>query len=216
MEKIFFGVFKKNKFIYTNNLIPGKTVYGERIVKEEGIEYRSWDPFRSKLGGAIRKGLANWPFEKNSKILYLGASTGTTISHLSDICTNGEIYSVEISAHVLERLVMLSEKRENIIPIMADARQPQEYLEVGEVDILYEDVAQPDQSDILLKNAGLFLKKGGIAFFAIKSQSIDVLKNPQEIYDKIIKELQDKFEILEKIKLEPYDKDHLFLVLKRK
>ncbi len=216
MEELFFGTFKNDKYIYTKNQPAGKPVYGERIIKENGEEYRAWDPYRSKLAGAIRKGLKTWPFKKNSKILYLGASTGTTISHLSDICLEGEIYSVEISAHVLERLVVLSENRENIIPIMADARLPKEYLDVGEVDILYEDVAQPDQSDILSKNARFFLKKGGIALFAIKSQSIDVLKNPQEIYDKIVKELENEFNILEKIKLEPYDKDHLFLVLEKK
>lgn len=216
MQELFFGVYKKERFIYTLNLTPEKAVYGERLVKEDGKEYRSFDPYRSKLGAAIKKGLKTWPFKKNSKILYLGASTGTTVSHLSDICITGEIYSVEISPHVIDKLVSLSEKRENIIPIMADARKPSEYEEVGKVDIIYEDVAQPDQADILIKNSRKFLKTKGIAMIAIKSQSIDVLKNPEEVYKEVIRKLEEEFEILEKVDIDSYDKDHLFLVLRRK
>ncbi len=215
MEEIFYGVYKQNKFIYTKNLTPGRAVYGERLLNRDGVEYRAFDPYRSKLGAAIKKWLKSWPFQKNSIILYLGASTGSTISHLSDICRDGEIYGVEISPHVINKLVKLSEKRENIIPILGDARKPKEYEEVGEVDIIYQDVSQPDQEDILIKNSKIFLKKGGIAMFAIKSQSIDVLKDPEEIYKKIIENLKDEFEILEKVDIDSYDKGHLFLVLRK-
>ncbi|MBN2478429.1 fibrillarin-like rRNA/tRNA 2'-O-methyltransferase [Candidatus Micrarchaeota archaeon] len=215
MEEKFFGVYKEKKYIYTENLNLGRDVYGEKLIRESGKEYRSWDPFRSKLAAAMMNGIKTWPFTKNSKILYLGASTGTTVSHLSDICIDGEIFSVEISGHIMEKLISLSEKRENIIPILADASQPHEYKEVGEVDIIYEDVAQPNQAEIIIKNAEMFLKKGGIAFFAIKSQSIDVLKKPEEVFEQVKKELTGTFEIIEEIKLEPYDKDHLFLVLRK-
>ena len=152
-------------------------------------------------------------------MLYLGASTGTTISHLSDIVGDeGEIYAVEISAQPLKSLIKLCERRENIIPIHADARHPEEYEEVGEVEVLYQDVAQPDQDEILIENAKRFLKKGGIAMICIKSQSIDVTKSPNEVFKSVISNLENSgiFEVVEKMKLEPYDKDHMFVVLKRK
>jgi fibrillarin-like pre-rRNA processing protein len=216
MQELFFGVYTKEKFLYTLNLVPRMSVYGERIIKEGEKEFRAWDPYRSKLSGAIRKGMKTWPFKKDSKILYLGASAGTTISHLSDICIKGEIYSIEISPHIMNKLIQIAEKRENIAPILGDARKPQEYEEIGKVDIIYQDVAQPDQAEILVKNSRMFLKPKGIAMIAIKSQSIDVLVEPQKIFEKVLEELSEEFELLEKMKLEPFDKDHMFAVLRRK
>ena len=161
------------------NFDPGRRVYAERLVKVGSREYRNWDAFRSKLCGAIMKGLRTFPFQEGSKILYLGASTGTTISHLSDIVgERGEIYSVEIAPQCMKSLLALSDRRRNIIPIHGDARKPQDYAEVGKVDALYMDVAQPDQDDIMIKNAKMFLNPGGIAMITIKSQSIDVTKKP--------------------------------------
>src|SRR5919199_4845942 len=69
----------------TLNLVEGNSVYGEKLVRQKGIEYRVWDPYRSKLAGAIKKGLNNLPIKKSMRVLYLGASTGTTVSHVSDI-----------------------------------------------------------------------------------------------------------------------------------
>jgi fibrillarin-like pre-rRNA processing protein len=215
MNQIFPGVFQSDRSVFTINADPGRKVYNEKTFKDGGKEYRVWDPFRSKLCAAIRNGLKNFPFTEGTKILYLGASTGTTISHLSDIVgPSGEIYSVEISAQCLRSLIQLSERRNNIIPIQGDARQPQEYEDVGKVDALYQDVAQPDQDDLLIKNAKMFLKKGGIAMICIKSQSIDVTKDPKVIFDMVLAKLETTFEVVEKIKLEPFDKDHLFVVLK--
>jgi fibrillarin-like pre-rRNA processing protein len=215
MKPAFQGVYQLDRSFATISFDPGRKVYNERIVKTEGREYRIWDPHRSKLCGAMKNGLKTFPFNPISKVLYLGASTGTTISHLSDILgDSGEIYAVEIAPQCMKSLIALSERRQNIIPIHADARQPQEYAEVGEVDIIYMDVAQPDQDDILIKNAKLFLKSQGIAMIAIKSQSIDVTKDPKLVFDEVVKKLETVFEVLEKIKLEPYDKDHLFVVLR--
>jgi len=216
MKEIFKGVYQiDEKTIATKNAVLGKRVYDERLVKSEIGELRVWDPFRSKLAAAIRKGLKNFPFAPDSKILYLGASTGTTVSHLSDIVgPKGEIFAVEIAHQVIKPLLALCEVRHNIIPIHGDAKQPQEYKEVGEVDAIYQDVAQPDQADILVKNADMFLKKDGIAMIAIKSQSIDVTKKPKEVFAGVLSILETKFDVLEKYELEPFDKDHLFVVLK--
>ncbi len=216
MKEIFENVFGQDGRVLTLNLVPGSKVYGENLLKINGKEYRAWNPKRSKLCAAIKKGLKNNPIKHNSTILYLGASTGTTPSHLSDILTGGGLYAVEISAHSMKTLLRLCEKRENIIPILADARQPQTYREVGEVDIVYEDVASPEQADILLKNCRMFLKKGGYAMIAIKSQSIDVTQSPEETYKQVKEELSKELEIVEEISLEPFEKGHLFLVLQKK
>ena len=219
MIEQFPGVYSFDKYIATVNANPGRKVYDERLLRgtpETGNrELRIWDPFRSKLGGAIRKGLKNFPYYPGSKTLYLGASTGTTISHLSDIVGDkGEIFAVEVSPQCMKSLLALCEKRENIIPIHADANKPVEYEEVGKVDAIYMDVAQPNQADILIKNALMFLEKGGIAMLCVKSQSIDVTKDPKEVFRMVLDELAPHFEVLERYELEPFDKDHLFLVLK--
>ena len=216
MKEKFPGVFEDKKEIYTLNKVKGKKVYGEKLINIEGKEYRRWDPFRSKLAGAIRNGLKNFPFLKNIKLLYLGASTGTTVSHLSDIITEGEIYAVEISPHAMNSLVEIAEKRENIVPVLADARKPEGYMEIGKVDVVYQDLAQPDQDDILVLNAKRFLKRAGYAFFCVKSQSIDVTKKPEDVFGDVKKKIKQHFEIEEEIPLDPYDKDHLFLVLRFK
>jgi len=216
ITKIREGLYGIGGGIATKNLVPRVKVYNERIVKQGEVEYRIWNPFRSKLAAALKNGLKTFPFTENTKVLYLGASTGTTVSHLSDIIVNGEIYAVEISHQAMRSLLRVAEQRENIIPIHGDARKPQEYEEVGKVDVIYQDVAQPDQDEILIANARMFLKKDGIAMIAIKSQSIDVTLKPKEVFDRVIKKLEQHFEVLEKIKLEPFDKDHLFAVLRFK
>jgi len=216
MMELFRGVFEDKGKLLTKNLVPGKKAYGEDTYKIEGVEYRSWNPNRSKLGAAIRNGLKNMPIKPGSKVLYLGAATGTTTSHVSDIVgETGEVYALEISAHSMKSLLQLCEVRQNVIPILADAGRPQDYEEVGDVDVVFEDVAHPEQAEFMIRNAR-FLKKGGYGMIAIKSQSIDVTKNPKEIYARVEKELEGTFEIVERISLEPYEMDHLFLLLRKK
>lgn len=215
----FEGVFKIGERIFTVNLTPGLKVYGEELVKADSTEYREWVPFRSKLCAAIKKGIKHFPFKKGSKILYLGAGSGTTISHISDIIgEEGIIYAVEISERPLRDLVSLAEVRKNIVPILADARLVETYKDIipERVDIVYEDVADPDQIKILVKNCDEFLKPEGHAMIAIKSQSIDVTKHPRQVYKECLEELGRKFEVLDKVELDPFEKHHLFVVLKKK
>lgn len=214
---LFKDVFSIDGELATENLVPGMRVYGEKLHKIWGKEYREWNPYRSKLAGAIRKGLKEFPIEKGMNVLYLGASTGTTPSHVSDILgREGVVFCVEISPQSMKQLLPLSERRENMVPILGDARKPEKYKDVGKVDLIYQDVAQPDQDDILIMNAKKFLKKGGIAMFCVKSQSIDVLKSPKDVFEIVKKKLEPHFQIVQEIELEPYDKDHLFLVLRKK
>ena len=159
VRQIFNGVYSIGTDILTKNAVKGQRVYGEKLIFNKNVEYRKWDPYRSKLAAAIKKGLKTFAFNNNTSTLYLGASTGTTISHLSDICIDGVLYGVEVSAPMVDSLMEVAEERENIIPILADARKPSEYADVGEVDVVYQDVSQPDLIRIFILNIDKFLKK---------------------------------------------------------
>lgn len=216
LKEVFPGVYSFGNSFLTKNLVPGKTVYGEKLFLIDGIEYRRWDKFRSKLASAMVSGLKTWPFKSDSTVLYLGASTGTTVSHVSDIVRDGIIFAVEISAYVGKKLIGLSEIRGNIVPIIEDANKTEKYSDIGTVDVIYEDVATPFQSEILLKNGRKFLPKGGIAMFAVKSQSIDVVADPEETFKKVESQISNDFEVIEEIDISRYHKDHIFLVLRKK
>jgi len=203
--------------IATKNLVPGQKVYGERIVKWKGEEYRIWNPNRSKLAAAILNDLKNFPIKPGTTILYLGIASGTTASHVSDIIGwEGKIFGIEFSPRVLRELVPLVEERRNIVPILGDATKPEEYRAlVTKVDVIFEDVAQPTQAKILIDNAKAYLKSGGYGMISIKSRSIDVTKEPEEVFREVEKELSEYFEVVERISLEPYEKDHALIVVKK-
>lgn len=203
----------------TVNLIPSEKVYGEDLVRRNDIEYRIWDHTRSKPAAALKNGLKSFPLEEGMKVLYLGIASGTTASHFSDIVgRNGIIYGVDISERVLRQIIPLAEKRGNIAPILGDSRKPEEYegLILEKVDLVFEDVASDDQIPILIRNCDKFLRLGGYAIIAIKSQSIDVIKKPKEVYREALAELEKHFEILEKVELDPYEKHHMFVVMRKK
>ncbi len=205
--------------IATQNLIPGNQVYKEKLVKNKNVEYRLWDPFRSKLAAAIMNGLDDFPFVEKSTVLYLGASTGTTVSHLSDIVgPGGIIFAVEHASRVARELLdRVASYRSNVIPIIQDARRPKEYFSVyGKVDIVYADIAQPDQTEITITNCKRLLKHKGFLFLIIKTRSIDVTKSPSQIIRSEIKKLKNSFEVLQTIDLYPYDKDHAIVIAKSK
>ncbi|MEM3579127.1 MAG: fibrillarin-like rRNA/tRNA 2'-O-methyltransferase [Candidatus Bathyarchaeia archaeon] len=203
----------------TRNLAPGRTVYGEKLVRFEGVEYRLWDPFRSKLAAAILKGVKIVPVKPNHQVLYLGAASGTTASHVSDIVgEKGHVYCVEFAARSLRELVNnVCPYRLNMTPILEDARFPEKYAMFirGKVDDIYCDIAQPEQAKILADNADLYLKDAGWIMLAVKAQSIDVTKEPTEVYRRELKVLESRgFTIEDVVHLEPYDKAHAMIVAK--
>jgi len=203
------------KKIATENLVKGNQVYGEKLITKKGIEYRLWEPFRSKLAAAVINGLEIFPFKNKSTVLYLGVSTGTTISHISDIVgPSGIIFGVEHASRVArDFLDRVATYRKNIIPILQDARKPTEYFSVfGKVDVVYVDIAQPDQTDIAISNCKIYLKKNGYLFLVIKTRSIDVTKNPKQIIEEEIQKLKNNFDVLQTIDLYPYDKDHAIVI----
>ena len=214
-DNIFWFTVDGEKKLATENLVPKKQVYKEKLVVKKGIEYRLWDPFRSKLAACLINGLTDFPFKENSNVLYLGVSTGTTISHISDIIgPKGTVFGVEHSSRVardfLDRVACY---RKNIVPIIQDARQPKQYFSVyNKVDIVYVDIAQPDQTNIAMENCRMYLKPNGFLFLVIKARSIDVTKDPKYIINNEIKKLETAFQINQVINLSPYDKDHAMVI----
>lgn len=204
----------------TKNLSPGRSVYGERLVKYERVEYRVWDAFRSKLAAAILKGLNTVPIKPGHTVLYLGAASGTTASHVSDIIgEKGHVYCVEFASRSIRDLVdNVCNYRLNMSPILEDARFPEKYsmFITRKVDDIYCDIAQPEQAKLLADNADRFLKSSGWVMLAVKSQSIDVTKEPSEIYRREVKVLEKRgFRAEQIVHLEPYDKAHAMIVAQR-
>ncbi|XP_050540951.1 rRNA 2'-O-methyltransferase fibrillarin [Daktulosphaira vitifoliae] len=217
------GVFiarGKEDALVTKNLIPGETIYGEKrisvdLAEGEKIEYRVWNPFRSKLAAAILGGIDEIHMPPGSKVLYLGAASGTTVSHVSDVVgPEGLVYAVEFSHRSGRDLINVAKKRTNIIPIIEDARHPHKYrMLIGMVDTIFADVAQPDQARIVSINAQYFLKNEGHFVISIKANCIDSTAEPAAVYAQEIEKLKaDKLKPTEQLTLEPYERDHAVVV----
>ncbi len=210
------GIYKKNDKLFTVNPedCKGIKVYNEQLVTEEDREYRSWNPYRSKLAAALLKGLII-DIRTDAQILYLGAATGTTVSHLADIITNGTIYAVETSPVAAISLLTVAEKRPNIIPILADANHPERYLSlVPTVDLVYQDISQRNQADIFTRNMRTYLKPNGSGLIMVKARSIDVALKPKQAYAQVCTYLQQQdFSIKKTVELVPFEKDHAAILV---
>lgn len=216
------GVFiarGKEDALVTRNLVPGVSVYGEKriAVENEGekTEYRVWNPFRSKLAASILAGVDNIYVKPGSKLLYLGAASGTSVSHCSDLVgPEGAVYAVEFSHRSGRDLVNMAKQRPNVIPIIEDARHPQKYrMLVPMVDVIFADVAQPDQARIVGHNAQYFLKNGGNFVISIKASCIDSTAPPEAVFAREVKKLQEmQLKPKEQVTLEPYERDHAMVV----
>lgn len=214
-----FVVKGKDDSLATRNLVPGDSVYGEKRVSVEvngeKIEYRLWNPFRSKVASAILGGIDVLPMKPGDKVLYLGAASGTTVSHVSDLVgPDGLVYAVEFSHRSGRDLINVAKKRTNIIPIIEDARHPHKYrMLVGMVDCVFADVAQPDQARIVALNSQSFLKNGGGFMISIKANCIDSTAKPEVVFSKEVDKLKkDGFKPKEQVTLEPYERDHAVVV----
>lgn len=215
------GVYEVRKgrmnILLTQNLVPGRKVYSENLFKEGSIEYREWNPMKSKLASSILKGISQTGLKPGQKVLYLGASTGTTVSHVSDIVgREGFVFAVEFAPRVARELMYVAEDRKNIAPILADANQPESYFhKITQVDFLYQDIAQKNQAEIFLKNM-MFLKKDGFGFLCVKSRSVDISKTPAEIFRMVRAQLEKELVVVDYKTIDPFQKDHCIFVCKKK
>ncbi|MCC7574241.1 fibrillarin-like rRNA/tRNA 2'-O-methyltransferase [Candidatus Woesearchaeota archaeon] len=208
----------KKTLLYTKSILPGKKFFAEKTIKIKGEEYREINPERSKLGAAVLKGLSQTGIKQGSIILYLGASHGYTPSFISDIVgEEGIIFCLDFAPRVVRDLVFVCEERKNMIPLLENASQPQNYKDkVSKVDVVYQDVAQRDQVGIFLDNCKEFLKPGGFGLLAIKPRSIDVTRKPKDIFKEVRKKLEETLLIVDYKELDPYEMDHAFFVVKNK
>ncbi|MFH1073272.1 MAG: fibrillarin-like rRNA/tRNA 2'-O-methyltransferase [Nanoarchaeota archaeon] len=207
----------RKSLIFTKNCYPGLSHFEERIVKKENLEFREFSSLRSKLAAAIAKDISQIGFREESIVLYLGASHGYTPSFVSDIIgEKGTIFAIDIAPRVVRDLYFLSQRRKNIIPLLADCSHPESYQHlITGCDVLYQDISQRDQPGIFLKNMR-FLKPGGFGLLAVKARSIDVTKNPREIFKKVKEELEKQTTIVDYRELDPFEKDHCLFVIKKK
>ncbi len=218
-EGVFIAKGKEDALV-TKNMVPGEAVYNEKrisVQNEDGtkVEYRVWNPFRSKLAAAILGGVDEIWIKPGARVLYLGAASGTTVSHVSDVVgPNGVVYAVEFSHRSGRDLVNMAKKRTNVIPIIEDARHPAKYrMLVGMVDVIFSDVAQPDQARILALNASYFLKGGGHFVISIKANCIDSTVPAEAVFAQEVKKLQaEMFKPSEQVTLEPFERDHACVV----
>ena len=205
--------------LVTKSLVPGESVYGEKkiAVEIDGIktEYRVWNPFRSKVAAAILGGVESIHMAPGSKVLYLGAASGTTVSHVADIVgPTGLVYAVEFSHRAGRDLINMAKKRTNVIPIIEDARHPHKYrMLIQMVDCIFADVAQPDQTRIVAINAHNFLKNEGNFVISIKASCIDSTAEPAAVFAAEVEKMKgEKMKPKEQLTLEPYERDHAVVV----
>ncbi|XP_077301525.1 uncharacterized protein LOC143922174 [Arctopsyche grandis] len=219
---LFDGVFVgrgKEDVLLTQNMVQGSSVYGEKRISvslpDKKIEYRLWNCYRSKLAAGIACGLDNIYIKPKSTVLYLGAANGTTLSHVSEIVgPDTLVYAVEFSQRSGRDLVNLAMKRNNIVPIIADARTPYKYrMLVPIVDVIFSDISQPDQTRIVMENAQYFLKDEGGVVISIKASCVDSSVPADKVFSDEVNWLKkNDFKPIEQVTLEPYEKNHAMLV----
>lgn len=181
-------------------------VYSERMLGNA----RVWDPFRSKLAALYHKG-TGVEITSDTRVLYLGAANGTTVSHVADYAD--VVYAVEFAPRPMQDLLEVARRRKNIVPIMADATRPEQYASLVEmVDLVYQDVAQPEQAMIAIRNSA-FLKPDGKIILMLKTRSVDVRKEPGVVFEETVNALVTAgFVVQESLWLLPYHQDHAAIV----
>ncbi len=211
IDNVFFIMVDDMEMLSTLTCFPG-----EGSLRFEGKTYRPWNPATSKLASMIIKGV-EIPLNKASRVLYLGAASGTTVTRVADIASDGIVYAVEFAPRPARDLLKAVEDRINVIPVIADARYPDKYPPfVGEADVIYQDVAQPGQASIATANAEKYLKTDGMLIMAIKAKSISATEKVGDIFREELDALEKRFEILDKRSLEPLHHGHVAVLCKYK
>ncbi|MDH4123096.1 MAG: fibrillarin-like rRNA/tRNA 2'-O-methyltransferase [Thermoplasmata archaeon] len=208
------NVVSDGRYLYSRNLVPGVAVYGERRMNLDGVEYRLWDPGRSKLAAYLMLSGRGCDLHKNDVVLYLGASTGTTVSHISDIVDKGRIFAIEISKKTFRTLMQNCAPRKNIIPMLGDARDEDlmEGILTG-ADYLYCDIAQPDQVGIFLSNFSQYNFRSGMLM--LKCRSIDVASSPRSVLEEATSSIKERgYHVEMQVDISQYEKDHYALLVK--
>jgi fibrillarin-like pre-rRNA processing protein len=188
----------------------GQPVYGEPT---DG-EWRCWDAGRSKLGAMLETGM-DVDLSGGESVLYLGAASGTTVSHVADFA--GPTYAIEFAPRPVRDLIGVAENRSNLFPLLKDARKPETYAHIVEadLDLLVQDVATRGQAAVAVDNAQ-FLAADGQLCLAIKARSEDVTADPETVFEEVREEVAAAYEIVDTRRLEPFHDDHLGVVARKR
>lgn len=210
MSKLPTGVERRDVAGEAQLATQGPPVYGEPT---DG-DWRVWDANRSKLGAMLELAM-DTGLSGGESVLYLGAASGTTVSHVADFC--GPTYAVEFAPRPVRDLVDVAEVRPNLFPLLKDARKPQTYAHVVEsdLDVVVQDVATRGQATVAKRNAQ-FLADDGLLLAAVKARSEDVVADPDAVFDAVLDELDAGYEVLETARLDPYHDDHLGVVARKR
>jgi fibrillarin-like pre-rRNA processing protein len=209
------GVWREGRDLYTRNGgPPGDRVYGEVLRSSGGVEYRTWDPFRSKLAALLTRGAPGDLWSGVGRVLYLGGAHGTTVSHLADLLPEASVFVIEKSPTAFAPLLALARRRTNLLPILADAQLPERYrADVGHADLLYQDVAQRNQAAIFVENARAVLVPRGVGLLMLKVRSVTQRRPAAVVVREARTELERAgFEIRAEVSLAPFARDHVALV----
>ncbi len=211
------GVRREGRDLFTPNADPGIRVHGEQLRTVDGVEYRLWDPWRSKLAAFLVHGARPDLLAPPRGALYLGGAHGTTVSHLSDLWTAASIYVIEKSPTSFAPLLAVARRRANLLPLLADAQLPERYrADVGEVDFLYQDLAQRDQVGIFVENADACLAEHGRGVLMLKVRSVTQRRPAPAIVREARATLADAgFVIDQESALGPFSREHVALATHR-
>ena len=181
-KTIVWGVKREGRSLWTRNAVKGVSVRGESRKRDGRIEWRRWDPTRSKVAAAIlrtRSDPSSILPQPGSTCLYLGASGGGTVSHIHDfVCGaenhhGGQLVAVEISPRMVRDLVKLSDMRPGLVPVLGDARKPEQVAAFirGKANWIHQDLSIADQAETFVRMATSFLAPGGIGLLSLKAAS---------------------------------------------
>ncbi|HEX9710378.1 MAG TPA: fibrillarin-like rRNA/tRNA 2'-O-methyltransferase [Candidatus Thermoplasmatota archaeon] len=197
----------------------GRPAYGEEVVRgPDGHPWRRFEPRRSKTAAALHAGGLGPELEavlSSPPLLYLGAASGTSLSHLADIVAPEPAYGVEVAQRSFADLLENLRPWPNVFPVHADARRPAAYAAlVGRAGAIVQDVAAADQVAVLAGNARAFLPDGAPALLFLKARSVDSGADPPAVFEEAREALAAAgFGVREQRALEPFDRDHrAFLV----
>jgi len=199
------GVERRSFGDETGLATRGEPVYGEPTAGE----WRRWNPRRSKLGALLERGVETG-LDGGETVLYLGAASGTTVSHVADFA--GPTYAVEFAPRPVRDLVGVAESRPNLFPLLKDARKPDRYAHIVEpVDAIVQDVATRGQAEVAVRNRR-FLGADGRLIAAIKARSEDVTREPDAVFEDVLATLEGSYEVLATERLDPLHDAHLGVV----
>ncbi len=211
------GVWRDGRELFTRNAVPGTKVHGEGLRTVDGVEYRLWDPWRSKLAALLVQGAPPGLLEPPRSVLYLGGAHGTTASHLSDLWPGTPIVVVEKSPAAFGPLLSVARRRANLLPILGDAQLPERYrADTGTVDLLYQDIAQRDQVRIFRENADTCLAASGRGLLMLKVRSVTQRRPAAAVVRESRAELgREGFRIDGEWNLAPFAREHVALAVRR-